>query len=189
MAQFEDIVTLFCFDSEKKHVLAVGAVWLNAIYTDWWQRDISMLFSINHFKPACLFSLFKQLNRREYCVLLLFFRDVNLWWLQTAVGTATDVLVTCYKWLLAAHTQPQQKSRRKMARLWCGEFSFTSVLPTGAQGNIGLWGSQTQQQTCCAERSPTSGNRHGHRPSEGLNPLFFFFFILIMASKLTLLRV
>lgn len=81
--------------------------------------------------------------------------NVNLSWLQTAVGAAADGLITHFKRLWAACTRPQQKSRRKTARVWCGEFSFTSILPTGAQGNIRLCGSQTPHQTCCAERSLT----------------------------------
>lgn len=105
---------------------------------------------IKPFKPSCLFSTFKQSHRPWMLVSPCTVSDINLWAAQTADG-----LVTRYKWLLAVHAQPQQKSRRE-TRVWCGEFSFTSALPTGALGNIRLWCCQNWHQTCCAERSPTA---------------------------------
>lgn len=60
---------------------------------------------------------------------------------KTTAAAAADGLVTHFKWLRAVNTQGK-KSGRKTARVWCRKFSFTSVLPTGAPGNIRLWGCQ-----------------------------------------------
>lgn len=70
-----------------------------------------------------------------------------------------------------AHSATAQKQQENRT-LVCGEFSFTSVLPTGSLGSIRLWRCQNQHQTCCAERSPTRWNEHGLSPSEGLNTFY-----------------
>lgn len=80
-------------------------------YTQTGDRDIFLLFSIRPF--ARLFSLFKQLNRQGYCVLLFSFWERKSLMASNSSWNSSSSRWT-QSWLqMAANTLLQQKSRMK----------------------------------------------------------------------------
>lgn len=127
-----------------------------------------MLSSISPF--TCWFSLFKQLNRQGYCVLLF-----SLWECKS-LNSSCDSSRWTHNWLQMAckHSVTAEKSDEKQQELCCGEISFTSVLPTGAVEALALLDYEAASPNIkprCAERSLTPWKRHDHGPSAGLNPM------------------
>ena len=121
---------------------------LSRISTDWWRGDMCRLFT----------PVYMQTSENAVVLMLFCFWSV--------ARESTNV-----SW-------PQRISLGKQRDSGVGTSGSPWSCPQGTQGSIVIWGSRSPHQTCGAERSPTTRNKHGCRPSQGHHGIL----------KLTLLR-